>query len=238
MPVNSSIRSYIRTLIGETVENKYLDTEILTAWDYAQKDFSKQTEILQTELSTSWSSGTKDMAITTFPRLIKIRKVVWKWNTTNARVLPFVDFDDYPHAQESQTGQPWGYTTWNDNIRLIPAPDETATVRVYYAFSADSIRDNIALSANSEISQVTERWHHEMAHYAASQIMRKYDQDATIQQKINEFIVIYERAKAQARLLEQRPLDESQAIQFKGLASPAFDGESSGYAGYTNKPIW
>jgi len=237
LPVNSEVLKYCRTLLGETTQNKYLDTELIRAWDYAQKDFSKKTEILQTELSIAGVSGTKDYAMTSLTRPIKIRKIVWDWNTSNAYRLANMDFDDYPHGVENQTGRPQFYVVWNDQIRIYPTPDESKSFRVYYVFSASSINDTVAFSANSEISQIPERWHQAVAHYAVAQMLEKYATEQGIDAKIARMLSVYEKAVGDARLLENRPADETTPLGFKGLMSPAFDGEQGGYGGYTGRPL-
>ena len=236
MPVYSEISAWVRSQINEASPVKWSDAEVLRAYDFAQKDWSIRTEVLRTQFSISTTASTGTYALTSFPRILKVKKVIYKYGTQDATPLNYFDYQDYPWPQKTQTNRSTAYTVYDDKLELLFIPNESVTLQVLYTFSASDITSTVAFSANNYTNPIIpERHQLYAANLAVSNLVKKFESGHEI---AKDYLSLYEKYIQEQIMLTRRPTDDSHQLYFKSLPSPAF-GNTGGYgSGNTLHPLW
>lgn len=236
MPVYSEISAWIRTQLNESTPVKWSDTEVRRAYDFAQKDWSVRTECLQTQLSISTTASTATYALTNFPRILKVQKVIYDYNTMNAIPLKYFDYQDYPWPQKTQTNKPMAYTVFDDKIELLFAPNESVKLQVVYTFSASDLTSAVAFSANDYTNPIIpERSQLYAANLSVANLVKKFESGL---EASKDYLFLYEKYIKETIDLSRRPADDTRQNYFKTYPSPAFSNYGEFGAGYTNRPLW
>jgi len=130
----STLITKCRIHINETSTTFHADSDLLAYCDEAQKYFIRSTRILEGSSTTSAVSGTQNYALPSdYLALLRVT-----FNGIKIDRVSYHEIDELGINDTDETNTPRYYYILNEQLYLIPIPNTTDTIKIYYyKFPAD-----------------------------------------------------------------------------------------------------
>ena len=124
----SALITKARRRINESSTTFHEDADLIDYADEAQKYFIRQTRYLEGSSTTTAESGTQNYALPL--DFLALQRVTYDGKKIDR--ISYHELDELNIDDTDYTGTPTFYYILNDQIYLIPIPNDTKTIKLYY----------------------------------------------------------------------------------------------------------